>query len=240
MREQLALLIELQKAESKIGKINIKCRILPEEIAKLDETFKRFQFGIEENRRKLEDLQKSHREKEEKLKRGQETLKHARDRLFEVKTNKEYQAVLKEIEGIEKKNGEMEDEIILLLEKTDRLKEELRIEEKEMASYERQYGEEKSKLEEELSSMDKTLLECRWKGDELKKLIADHLLKKYEAIKLLNNGLAVVPVWKEICEGCHMKIPPQLYNEVQKLMELYTCPNCSRIIYWYDQSENES
>lgn len=240
MREQLSLLIELQKAESEIGRINLKCRILPEEIAKLDETFKRFQLSVEENRRNFEDIQKSHREREEKLKRGQETLKRTRERLGEVKTNKEYQAVLKEIEGVEKKNSETEDEIISLLEKTDRLKEELRIKEKEMTSYERQYGGGKNKLEEELRSMDKILLECRQKCAELKKRIADHRLKKYEAIKSLNNGLAVVPVWKEVCEGCHMKIPAQLYNEVQKLIELYTCPNCSRIIYWHDHSGDES
>jgi hypothetical protein len=239
LREQLALLIELQKAESEIGRINIKCRILPEEIAKLDETFKGFQSSAEEERRKLEDIQQGHREKEEKLKRGQEVLKRTRDRLSEVKTNKEYQAVLKEIEGIERKNSEAEDEIISLLEKTDRLKEVVRIKEKEMASYEKQYREEKNKLEEELRSMDKTLLECRQKGDELKNRIADHLLKKYEAIKLLNNGLAVAPVWKEVCEGCHMKIPAQLYNEVQKFIELYACPNCNRIIYWHDQSEDK-
>jgi predicted nucleic acid-binding Zn-ribbon protein len=240
LREQLSLLIELQKAESEIGRINLKCRILPEEIAKLDETFKRFQLSVEENRRNFEDIQKSHREREEKLKKGQETLKRTRERLGEVKTNKEYQAVLKEIEGVEKKNSETEDEIISLLEKTDRLKEELRIKEKEMASYERQYGGGKNKLEEELRSMDKILLECQQKGYELKKRIADHLLKKYDAIKSLNNGLAVVPVWKEVCEGCHMKIPAQLYNEVQKLIELYACPNCNRIIYWHDHSGDES
>ena len=214
--------------------------MLPEEIANLDETFKKFKLSVEENKRNFEDIQKSHREREEKLKRGQETLKRARERLGEVKTNKEYQAVLKEIEGIEKKNSETEDEIISFLEKTDHLKEELRIKEKEMTSYGRQYEEEKNKLEEELQSMDKVLLECRQKGDKLKNRIAAPLLKKYEAIKSLHNGLAVVPVWKEVCEGCYMKIPAQLYNEVQKLIELFACPNCSRIIYWHDHHGDEN
>lgn len=240
MRKQLSLLIELQKTESEMGKINLKCKALPEEIAKLDEAFKKYQLGVEENRKDVEEVNKNRLEKEEKLRRGQETLKRAKERLSEVKTNKEYQAVLKEIESVEEKNGEMEDEIISLLEKADRLKETLQIKEKEMISYEQQYGVGKSKLEKELVSMDSALIGCRRKGDELKKRIVEHLLKKYEAIKLLNNGLAVVPVWKEVCEGCHMKIPPQLYNEVHKLVELYTCPNCSRIIYWHDQSADES
>ncbi len=240
MREQLALLIELQKAESEISRINIKCRTLPEEIAKLEEAFKGFQAAVEGNRSKFEDIRKSHQEKEEKLKRGQETLKRVKGRLCEVKTNKEYQAVLKEIENIEGKNSETEDEIISLLENIDRMGEDLKIKEMEMKSYLLRYTEEKGKLEGDLNSMDSALLECRQKGGELKKRIAAHLLKKYEAIKSLNDGLAVVPVWKEICEGCYMKIPAQLYNEVQKLMELYTCPNCNRIIYWHDHSGDES
>jgi predicted nucleic acid-binding Zn-ribbon protein len=46
----------------------------------------------------------------------------------------------------------------------------------------------------------------------------------------------VVAVWKEVCDGCHMSIPPQLYNELQKSNELITCPSCSRIIYWENRN----
>ncbi len=235
MKKQLLLLVELQKVESEIGRTNIRCRTLPEKIAELDEAFKMFQNDVEEKRKIYDDIQKSHREKEEKLKRGQETLKKAKERLSEVKTNKEYQAVLKEIEGIESKNSETEDEIISLLEKIDHIKADLGKKEKEIKSYQLQYAEEKNKLEEELNSLDAALRDCRKRGDELRKRTAADFLKKYEAIRSLHNGLAVVPVWKEICEGCHMKIPAQLYNDVQKFIELCLCPNCSRIIYWFDR-----
>jgi len=214
--------------------------VLPEEIAKLDDNFKEFQVNIEGKRRELENTQQLHRDREEKLKRSQDMLKRIRERLSEVKTNKEYEAVLKEIEVIEKKNSEAEDEIIILLEKIDDLKDVLREEEKEVASHKKQYEEARNKLEAELNSMDQALQGCRQKGVELRKRINDQYLKKYESIKLLNNGLAVVPVWKEVCEGCHMKIPAQLYNEVQKFTDLCACPNCSRIIYWQDQSEGEN
>jgi predicted nucleic acid-binding Zn-ribbon protein len=240
LKKQLLLLVELQKVESEIGITNIKCRTLPEKIAELDEAFNLFQNAVEEKRKIYDDIQKGHREKEEKLKKGQEALKKAKERLGEVKTNKEYQAVLKEIEGIESKNSETEDEIISLLEKIDHIKTDLGIKDKEGKSYGLRYAEEKNKLEGELNSLDAALSECRKRGDELKKRITGDFLKKYEAIKSLHNGLAVVPVWKEICEGCHMKIPAQLYNEVQKFIELCLCPNCSRIIYWYDRDEEKN
>jgi uncharacterized protein len=235
LKKQLLLLVELQKVESEIGRTNVRCRTLPEKIAELDEAFKLFQNTVEEKRKVYDDILKGHREKEEKLKKGQEALKKAKERLGDVKTNKEYQAVLKEIEGIESKNSETEDEIISLLEKIDHTRGDLGIKEKEMKSYELRYAEEKNELEGELNSLDESLSECRKRVDGLKKKITGDFLKKYEAIKSLHNGLAVVPVWKEICEGCYMKIPAQLYNDVQKFIELCSCPNCSRIIYWQDR-----
>ncbi|MCG6533618.1 MAG: C4-type zinc ribbon domain-containing protein [Syntrophales bacterium LBB04] len=236
MKEQLLLLIELQKVESEMNKINMKCRSLPEEILKLDEAFNAFQAGFEENKKKFEDIQKAHREKEEKLKKGQESIKKAKERLGDVKTNKEYQAVLKEIEGADSKNGETEDEIISVLEEVDKARVELKIKEKEMEAYRLEYGEKRNKLDAELKSLDTVLSTSTDKSGKLKKKIPAALLKQYDAIKALHKGLAVVAVWKEICAGCYMNIPPQLYIELQKSTDFYTCPNCNRIIYWQDQS----
>ena len=168
MDEQLALLIELQKAESEINKINVKCRDLPEEILKLDGAFKSFQTNLEEQKSRFADIQKSHREKEEKLKKDQESLKRAKGRLGEVKTNKEYQAVLKEIEIVEGKNSDTEDEIIALLEIVDATKDDLRIKEREMEARRLKYEGERKKIEEELQSLDRTLLKYSQKNNELK------------------------------------------------------------------------
>jgi hypothetical protein len=232
-------LIELQKTDSQINKINVRHRSLPEELVKLEEEYQSFQAGVEEEGQRFAEIQKSHREKEEKLKKGQEALKRARERLGEVKTNKEYQAVLKEIEAIGGKNSETEDEIIALLDVVDNLKDKLAIKEEEMGVRKRRYEGERKKLEEELKSLDISHSACQQRYEELKGKIADDFLKRYEAIKTLNHGLAVVAVWKEICEGCYTSLPPQLYIELQKSSELHMCPNCSRIIYWYDRNGEE-
>ena len=239
MKEQLALLIELQKSESEINKINVKCKNLPEEIAKLDEAYSVFEAGLEEDRRKFEETQKAHKEREEKLRKGQESYKKAKERLNEVKTNKEYQAVLKEIEAFEQKNSETEDQIISLLETVDSAKEEFKVKQKEMESYKKSYGETRQKMETEMHSLGDVLQASQRKTDKLRGKISAELLKKYDAIKTLHNTLAVVAVWKEVCEGCYMNLPPQLYIELQRSTELHLCPNCNRIIYWYDQNEEK-
>ena len=130
------------------------------------------------------------------------------------------------------KNSHMEDEIISLLDELDLLEKAVKTKEEELEAQRRRYEEEKTKMTEELSSLAGELDVCARKSGELRKNISADILRKYEQIKNAARGVAVVSCWKEICNGCHMSIPPQLYNELQKSVTLVTCPNCSRIIYW--------
>ena len=239
MKEQLLLLIGLQKTDLTIGKINLKKKELPEKISKIDDELRDSVAGLEAEKIRVDELQKHHKENEEKLKRGIENLKKIKDRLYEVKTNKEYQAILKEIETIEKKNSEIEDEIIAALEELDKAKEQFKANDKEFEAFRLKHEHDKKKMEGELDLLDTELLTCQQRSDEFGKQIREHLLKRYEIIKGIRNGLGVVSVWKEVCEGCHMNIPPQLYNELQQTTELITCPNCNRILYWHNQDKKD-
>jgi hypothetical protein len=95
LREKLARLIELQKMESAAGRIQAKKKDLPVRIITLEEEFKSFTSVVDTEREQLESLRKRRREKDVQLLAGQEALKRTRERLFEVKTNKEYQSMLK-------------------------------------------------------------------------------------------------------------------------------------------------
>jgi uncharacterized protein len=236
LREQLALLVELQKMESAAGTITARKTALPVQMEALETEFSAFSADVETEREQLESLRKRRREKDSQLQAGQETLKKTRERLFEVKTNKEYQSILKEIETFEAKNSRMEDEIISLLDELDALETVVKTREAELNAGRSRYEEQKTKMAEELSSIAAELTVCVRKSDALKKKIPAHILRKYEQIKGAGRGVAVVPVWKEICDGCHMSIPPQLYNELQKSTLLITCPNCNRIMYWENRN----
>jgi predicted nucleic acid-binding Zn-ribbon protein len=236
LRERLAVLIELQKTESAAGKITARKRDLPIQMEELEKGFSTLCAVVETEREQLEDLKKRRREKDAQLQTGQETLKRARERLFDVKTNKEYQSILKEIETLEAKNSRMEDEIISLLDELDRVETAMKAKEDELNVGRGHYEEQKAAMAEELDALEKELDGCLQKGADLKKNISAGLLRKYEQIKGVGRGLAVVSVWKEVCDGCHMSIPPQLYNELQKSNSLITCPNCNRILYWENKN----
>lgn len=237
MKDQILLLIKLQKSDSEIKKIKIKEKELPNEIIRLDEEFQNLEKRVEEEGGRLEELNRLHREKEESLKRGIESLKKTKDRLLEVKTNKEYHAMLKEIEITEKKNSEIEDKIIYVLEEIDDVRRGLKTKEEELSVYRLKYEEERKKIGEEMNSIDSERLVCQEKISDLSENINVDILRRYEIIKERRDGLAVVSVWNGACNGCHMNIPPQMYNELQKSADLMLCPNCNRIIYWNDISK---
>ncbi|MBN1613410.1 MAG: hypothetical protein JW950_02975 [Deltaproteobacteria bacterium] len=205
---------------------------------KLEEAFQTFSSSLEDERKHLNELYKIHREKENKLKSGQDNLSKAKDRLFEVKTNKEYQAILKEIEAIETKRSDTEDEIIACLDEIDHREKALKEKEQEFKEYRIRYEADRRKIEEDIANLDAELVAAQQKIREIRKQLPESILRKYEMIKGLNNGLAVVSVWKEVCNGCHMNIPPQLYNDLQRSADLLSCPHCSRIIYWNSQGKD--
>ena len=236
MRDQLALLIELQKMESDAGRITVRKKDLPVQMGELETKFMGFSVGVETQREQLEELRKRRKEKDNQLRMGQETLKRTRERLLEVKTNREYQSILKEIETLETKNSHMEDEIISLLEELDVFEKGVKTKDADLDVQRRRYEEEKARMANELNSIAEELESCARKSGEIRKKIPAELLRKYEQIKSATRGVAVVSVWKEVCGGCHMSIPPQLYNELQKSNILITCPNCSRIVYWENRN----
>jgi uncharacterized protein len=236
LNELLARLIELQKADLNAEKALADKKRLPVRLQELEKNFQSASDTLVRMEAEFDEKQKQKKEKDRQLQTGQDMLKRARERLSDVKTNKEYQSLLKEIEISEKKNSQLEDEILSLLDLFDVLERENKCKQSEFDHLRRDYEEEKRKIALESGSLDQALDQYMRKGEQLKQEIPADLLKKYERIKTIGHGLAVVPVWKEVCGGCHMMIPPQMYNELQTSNEIMTCPNCNRIIYWEDKS----
>ena len=157
--------------------------------------------------------------------------------MLEVKNNKEYQAMLKEIDTAESTRSDVETEIIAILEELDKLSVLVKKDEEILKESRIQYEQEKKTIEDDLNAVDTDAAGLEQKRSELQKNVPGDLIARYEKIKKRNRGLGVTSVWKAVCSGCHMNIPPQLYNELQRSDELFSCPNCNRIIYFQDMEK---
>ena len=237
MKEKLLLLIKIQECDSLLVKLSAKKKTLPEELEKLDKEFIAFEEGIKKNKVKYDELKSRHVENENKIKKINDGIVKTKERMLEVKNNKEYQAMLKEIETAESSRGEVETAIISLLEELDKLSALVKKDEEILQQNKNKYEQEKKTMEDDLNAVDTDVADWEQKRIELQKIIPDELMLQYERIKKRNKGIGVTSVWKAVCNGCHMNIPPQLYNEVQRSDELFSCPNCNRIIYFQDMEK---
>jgi uncharacterized protein len=238
LKEKLLTLISLQECDSQLVKLSAKKTRLPEKIRKMEESFLVFKENTEQNKKKLAQIRAQRAEYEADIKKTNDSVIKTRERLLEVKNNKEYQAMLKEIETAEKTKGDIETKIIVLMEDMEKIVVLVKQDDETLQQATVKYAEEKKAIEDELNAVDTDSAIWMEKKSALQKLLPEALLSQYEKIKKRNNGIGVISVWKAVCSGCHMNIPPQLYNELQRSNNLLNCPNCSRIMYFDNQEKS--
>lgn len=232
MKDQLKLLWELQKIDLELKAIEGERERYPKEIKRLDEKQKAEIERIQKEREKIESLEKTRRQKEGQLNVEQEKIKRAEGRMFEVKTNKEYQALLSEIDAMKEANSRIEEEILQAMDEIEEVKKDLSKREKEMGNMLEKIEGERKKLQEKTAQGEKAWEERVERRELLSKQIESKLVKLYNTLKEKRQGVGVVSVKNETCQGCFLNVPPQLFIEVQKNNALVRCPHCNRILYW--------
>ncbi len=239
MKEQLKLLWEIQKIDLDLQGIEADKDRYPKEIKKLEEKQKLEKDRIQKEKEKIESLDKSRRQKESELSSEQEKIKRAEGKMFEVKTNKEYQALLTEIDGMKEATSRMEEEILQVMDEIEEVKKDLSKREKESKGTLEKIEGDRKKLQEKMTQGENAWTKQMERREALSKQIEPKLFKLYHTLKEKRQGLGVVGVKRETCQGCYVHVPPQMFIEVQKNNALVRCPNCNRILYWDSDREKK-
>jgi len=231
-KEQLELLWELQEIDLDLKHIKEERERYPKEIKKLDEKKNIEKEKMQKEKERIELLEKERRQKEGHLNLEQEKIKRAEGRMFEVKTNKEYQALLSEVDTIKEAISREEEEILKVLDEIDELKKSLSKREKEVAVVLEKVEAEKKIIQEKMVQDDEIWKKRMERKEVLTKQLESKLYKLYNTLKERRQGVGVVSVKHETCQGCFVNVPPQMFIEVQKNNALIRCPHCNRILYW--------
>ncbi len=232
MNPQLSPLIELQTLDLRIMEIKDQQRKTPDLIQSAEAPLKDAQQALKQATGSVEILVKDRRDKERDLETQEDHISKLRGRLTELKTNKEYQAHLFEIEMANKKKGEIEEQILLLMERIEKHQQEAKQAQAKATEAERMFQQEKSRLEKLLADLGAELVQLEQKHREIAAGIDKALLERYRKLKVMRKDLGVVPVRNGICSGCRLQLPPQLVAEVKRSDQLLTCSYCHRILYW--------
>jgi len=239
LNEQLRLLVRFQEIDSAILSIAERIEALPGRLEKVKTSIKDVYNSYGRAKARYEELNKKKKSKEYELEEVEVKIKKLKERTREIKTNKEYEAHLKEIEATQKNKSRIEDEILFMMESLDALMKDLKSEEIEVRRSEENQRHEEKILEEEKKNLHSEMETYKAKRRGMVREIDEEIYKKYMGLMKTRGGIAVVAVKKEVCLGCHTNIPPQLYNDIKNNHNILTCYHCGRILYYRMEDEGE-
>ncbi len=232
MNEQLKLLIELQALDSVILSTRIKIDTIPSSISSQEGPLRSAEAAYENAKQKQSALEKKKKDRERDIEDINEKIKKLKSRTSEVKTNKEYQAQLKEIETAEKDLRIAEDEILSIMESMEESSKLLKVENGRISEERAKIGEIKKELEKKASIFEQEVKKLKKSRKLIVGRIESDIYNQYVIILKAHRGIAVVEARDEICLGCNIHIPPQMFVELKKNEEIVHCPQCRRILYY--------
>ncbi|MDX9785985.1 MAG: C4-type zinc ribbon domain-containing protein [Desulfobacterales bacterium] len=231
MKNKLDVLIAFQTLETDLARLGAALEKIPERIEALDVVFLDLKQRISEKSDSLAALKKEYRAKEIEVETNLSRIKKSREKMDAVKTNKEYQSILKEIQDMQDKNSLIEDEMLAVLDRIESGQKDLKQLNEKMLVLEKKVTDQKAIIQKEADELKQQLSIIKQKKDDQYLLVDPKMLETYNRVKLRVGAFVVVPVTKAVCKGCHLTIPPQMYNELQRQDSLQFCPHCHRIIY---------
>lgn len=232
MLEQLKYLVELQSLEDKKTQLVRSCEETPKRMAEIQKEFEVFEGEYLARKADLDHARKLHRSLEQGIADLDAKIARSKLRMSEVKTNKEYQAMLKEIEELKKEIRSKEDGILEVMEKIDALGRASKDLEKDLAARREVMESQKEKLQGENDQLKERLDLIEAQQQKVRDKMDPVLLKRTEFLFQKQCGIAVAPVENGVCQICHLNIPPQKFIELQRDEVILQCPHCHRFLYW--------
>ena len=223
LAQTVGLAQEIQNIKDDLEEIPAKVRQLEGELEGLEAQYQQKKAALD----KAEGEAKRHKSD---IEGDNASLKVKEERLHGIKTNKEYQAVLKEIATGKTSIKERETAIVKLLGEAETLK-------TEVAPLEASRQELQASLKEERDQIHGRLEELKQKLGNLESQLNEQLSSLPEDIRhkyLRIQGKRQPPAAKLVdgtCQECFMSVPPQLYIEIRKTFEIHSCPNCHRLLF---------
>jgi uncharacterized protein len=231
--QQLRILIDLQALDARIAAVEAEVTKLPREIAAVHAAIEGARKEAEGLKASLDATRKETRAREKDLEVIQARRAKVEGRLYEVKTNTEYTAVLVEIEGVKQEKSRVEEDILTLMERQERLALEIREAEGRLRTREDEGGREEAAMREKLRGLEVDLAGFRSERNELTAQLPAPVLANYQRILRARGGLAIVPILKpNLCAGCRMTVTPQRIQELRQQSALIPCESCGRFLYW--------
>ncbi len=232
MREEINRLMDLQVIDRQLKELEQSLTSIAGRVDQLRDENKTNQAELDRLSEQDKEITAARKKAERELAEGEVRIRNKRMRLTLVRNDKELQALTHEIESLKDTNQRLEGEVLASMEgadtRTARIKEltealakgrvDLTAAEKEIAA--------------EVEALKGNIGKTRKAREKIAENVDAGLLTRYQMIFSRRAGVAVAKATGGTCQGCRMRLPPQLYNEIQKHLQIHFCPNCQRVLYY--------
>jgi uncharacterized protein len=233
MSPDLQHLIELQNLETAIEEAKRRIAAHPQLVADAEDRLAHATEAVEAAKQRLKASQEARREQEKDAATYQSRLSKFKDQLSAVKTNREYQAMQHEIETAQKELGTVEERVLERMMEADALTADIKKAEQVLAAQQKDVEAEKKTLAEELVTVEAALKEATDKRQALVASLPARLVALFEQVARARKGLAIAVATRDgLCSACHVRLRPQVFQEVRRNDQIIQCASCNRILYY--------
>jgi uncharacterized protein len=230
LKKILNLLSQLQEIDLKADGLRGEKEVVLGEIAALEQRLTDAREAIAAKKIELDAVTAEKEELESNLALEGENIARSEVRLKDIKTQKEYQAVSKEISSAKKLKAEIEEQVLQKLTRAEEIRNEITALEADLVKLDENSEACRSELEASRSRLDAEVAADSAAREEAVKALPASVMKRYVTLREQRRGIAVVEAREGSCLGCNMQLPPQLYNTLFKTDDLIACPHCQRVL----------
>jgi len=232
MNPNLSRLVRLQQIENAAEEARRVLVDHPVRLAALEARLEASRVAVASSRERLSANQAARRDIEKELAVVQGRLSKFKDQLMEVKTNREYQAMQKEIEVARSEVASMEDRILERMLESDEISGAVKQAERELADEERAASGERAAFDQDRARIEQDLTRFAVDRKALVAEIDGEALAVFESVARGRKGIAVAEARDGHCTICHVRLRPQVFNEVRRNDSIIRCDSCQRILYF--------
>ena len=235
MNDDLKRLVRVQEILSGIEALQEKIAAVPAEVARLEKDLLAAQKDVESEKTRVQELGKDRRRLEMELMGIEAKITKYQSQLLEVKTNKEYQAMLHEIEGCRKERAAFDEKILVEMEESEKRQAAVRALEETLERKRRETTQGKERLDAEAQELKRRSESLEAERKALEAEISADYLQPFLKVARQRKRLALVAVRDERCGGCHVRVMPKLIQQVRRAEGLIACDSCKRFLYVPDE-----
>jgi predicted nucleic acid-binding Zn-ribbon protein len=231
MNPRLEQLIHLQRVDSELRRTQAGLAEIPRRKAELESELSATRAHLDRTRAALDDSMKARRRHEGSLQDLEGKRSKYKGQLMEVKTNKEYTAMLHEIEAVEREIRGLEDQVLAEMEKAESLGAEIKEEDASFKAREERHRADVKALDERGRALEADAARLAAERDEVARGVDEDMLGLFQRVARL-RGSAMAEARDGMCQVCHVKLRLQMFVEIKRNEEIMQCPACNRILYY--------